>query len=127
MSEPTDHKFVVTVSGCTKEQAEQVMNERISPDEDYGFEYSIGYENMPEGRFALAINHEFGTDTSVHRDEASAKRHLAEYVREYWENDAAGKGSPPAAEEAPESDDTAISEYFEVATHETYSITPIGN
>lgn len=45
MSEQGDHKFVVTVSGCTKEQAEQVMNERISPEEDYGFEYSIGYED----------------------------------------------------------------------------------
>lgn len=44
MSEPANHKFVVTVSGCTKEQAEQVMNERISPDEDYGFSYSIGYQ-----------------------------------------------------------------------------------
>lgn len=39
-----DHRFVVTVSGCTAEQAEQVMSERINVDEDYGFEYTIGWE-----------------------------------------------------------------------------------
>lgn len=39
-----DHTFVVTVSGCTPEQARQVIAERINHDEDYGFEYSIGYE-----------------------------------------------------------------------------------
>lgn len=38
------HLFTVTVSGCTAEEAQVVMNERISPDEDYGFDYEIGYE-----------------------------------------------------------------------------------
>ena len=36
-----DHEFIVTVSGCTAEQAQQVMNERIYYDEDYGFDYRI--------------------------------------------------------------------------------------
>lgn len=37
------HAFIVTVTGCSAEQADQVLNERISPDEDYGFPYEIGY------------------------------------------------------------------------------------
>lgn len=127
MSEQKEHRFVVTVSGCTKEQAEQVMNERISYDEDYGFEYSIGHESELDQQFVLNINHEFGTDASIHPDEESAKRQLASYVRDYWEDDAAGKGSPPAAEEAPEDDDKAIAEYFDVVTDETYSIVPVQN
>jgi len=35
------HTFSVTVSGCTREQAEQVMRERIDHEEDYGFKYTI--------------------------------------------------------------------------------------
>ena len=34
----------VTVSDCTAAQAEQVIAERINPDEDYGFDYTISYE-----------------------------------------------------------------------------------
>lgn len=37
------HDFVVTVSGCTKEQAERVMGERLLHDEDYGFFYTLEY------------------------------------------------------------------------------------
>lgn len=44
---PDSHRFTVTVTGCTAEQADQVLNERISPDEDYGFDYEIGYEAAP--------------------------------------------------------------------------------
>lgn len=40
----TSHTFTVTISGCTPEQAEQVIAERISHDEDYGFPYTIRYE-----------------------------------------------------------------------------------
>lgn len=40
---PTEHTFTVTVSNCTREQAKQVMAERIDFDEDYGFTYEIGY------------------------------------------------------------------------------------
>lgn len=46
------HTFEVTVHECTREQAEQVMAERIGPDEDYGFEYGICYRDMPDDRAA---------------------------------------------------------------------------
>lgn len=37
----SEHTFLVTVSGCDREQAEQVIAERINYDEDYGFDYTI--------------------------------------------------------------------------------------
>lgn len=37
------HEFVVTIAGCSREEAEQVLNERLSHDEDYGFDYEIGW------------------------------------------------------------------------------------
>ena len=37
------HEFIVTVSGCSRDDAEQVMAERINHDEDYGFDYEIGW------------------------------------------------------------------------------------
>lgn len=41
-SEPSDsYTFTVTISGCSPEQASQVMAERIGYDEDYGFDYTI--------------------------------------------------------------------------------------
>lgn len=36
-----EHTFLVTVSGCSRKQARQVITERIDPDEDYGFAYKI--------------------------------------------------------------------------------------
>jgi hypothetical protein len=42
---PEGKTFTVTVTGCTPEQAVQVMAERISPDEDYGFDYSIDFKD----------------------------------------------------------------------------------
>ena len=42
--EPSEALFIVTVDGCSQAQAEQVIAERISHDEDYGFSYTIGYE-----------------------------------------------------------------------------------
>lgn len=41
----TDHEFNITISGCSRHQAEQVIAERISYDEDYGFDYSISYQD----------------------------------------------------------------------------------
>lgn len=38
-------RFAATIRGCTREQARQVIAERISYDEDYGFDYEIDYEN----------------------------------------------------------------------------------
>lgn len=37
------HPFTVTVTGCAYDQALQVMAERIGPDEDYGFDYTIDW------------------------------------------------------------------------------------
>jgi hypothetical protein len=37
------HEFVVTVEGCSREDAMTVMAERIGPDEDYGFDYTIDF------------------------------------------------------------------------------------
>jgi hypothetical protein len=39
----TTHTFVVTVEGCTRDQARQVMTERLGPDEDYGFAYTVDW------------------------------------------------------------------------------------
>ena len=48
MSENTqDHRFITTVTGCDATQAETVMGERLLPDEDYGFDYTINYEPAP--------------------------------------------------------------------------------
>lgn len=41
VTKPNEHVFMVKVSGCTTEQATQVLSERINHDEDYGFEYTI--------------------------------------------------------------------------------------
>ena len=38
------HEFVVTVEGCSRAEAVTVMWERIGCDEDYGFDYTIDFE-----------------------------------------------------------------------------------
>ena len=48
MLHDSDHTFRVTVSGCTAAQAEQVMAERLDHDEDYGFDYQIGWQHHVE-------------------------------------------------------------------------------
>lgn len=45
-SEPGEHRFIVTVSGCTISQARQVISERLGHDEDYGFDYTLTEEEM---------------------------------------------------------------------------------
>lgn len=35
------HVFEVRISRCTREQAEQVLRERLGHDEDYGFPYNL--------------------------------------------------------------------------------------
>jgi hypothetical protein len=37
------NRFTVSVNGCTSEQAEQVLRERLGHDEDYGFDYQINF------------------------------------------------------------------------------------
>lgn len=38
------HQFIVTVDGCTHDQAHEVMRERLGFDEDYGFAYGLDWE-----------------------------------------------------------------------------------
>lgn len=42
-------KFTVTVTADTAREAEQVMAERLGHDEDYGFDYELGYSERPVG------------------------------------------------------------------------------
>lgn len=45
---PNVHLFHVLISGCTAEQAAQVMTERLGHEEDYGFSYnSIDWKKAP--------------------------------------------------------------------------------
>lgn len=39
--------FIVTVETDTADHADQVMAERLSHDEDYGFDYSLPYHRAP--------------------------------------------------------------------------------
>ncbi len=38
------YNYLVKVQAATREEADQVMQERIEFDEDYGFSYTIGHE-----------------------------------------------------------------------------------
>jgi hypothetical protein len=43
--------YTVVIGSDTQEQADQVMGERLGPDEDYGFEYQIlgwGLSSFPQ-------------------------------------------------------------------------------
>lgn len=58
------HRFTVEVTGCSREQAEQVMIERIQHDEDYGFAYTIDWQAAPRDAaplFDAADDHELQT------------------------------------------------------------------
>lgn len=41
---PERHTFMVTVGGCTNDEAHRVMTERLGSDEDYGFEYTLDWD-----------------------------------------------------------------------------------
>lgn len=56
-----EHRYEVTVSGCTVEQANQVMSERVNHDEDYGFNYQISH-GLPFGH----IIHTFADLSTAH-------------------------------------------------------------
>ena len=40
------HQFIVTVEGCTLDEANTVMAERLSYDEDYGFDYTVDWADV---------------------------------------------------------------------------------
>lgn len=39
-----DFRYIVTVTCATGEEADTVLAERLSHDEDYGFDYTVGWE-----------------------------------------------------------------------------------
>lgn len=78
MTDTQAHQFVVTVSGCTPEEAAQVLNERISPEEDYGFAYQIGFEKLRPQPQILMCKCRAGDITVKYNDGRVVK-----YVREH--------------------------------------------
>jgi hypothetical protein len=50
----TSWRYVVVVSGCSAEEAELVMNERLAYDEEYGFEYGLDW-GLLEGKPAVTV------------------------------------------------------------------------
>lgn len=46
-----NYEFKVVVTAGSREEAEQVMAERINHDEDYGFDYMIGWEKPDEPKW----------------------------------------------------------------------------
>lgn len=68
----SEHTFLVTVSGCDREQAEQVIAERINHDEDYGFDYQISHrDHRPSG--AEVVDKTKRTATAITLDAESVK------------------------------------------------------
>lgn len=41
-----EHRFIVTVGGCTSDQAHEVMRERLGFDESYGFDYTLDWDEQ---------------------------------------------------------------------------------
>ena len=44
MVKPGTFEYMVTVVAETQEQADTVMTERLGPDEDYGFDYTVDWD-----------------------------------------------------------------------------------
>lgn len=59
-----EHRYVVTVTGCDRAQADQVMAERLSMDEDYGFPYAVDW--APERAVQAAVDLLGPADDPVH-------------------------------------------------------------
>lgn len=68
-------------------------------------------ESEPDKMWHVTITHKYGTLPSIHRTEAGAKRALAQYVAQEWEN-------VMGATERPENDEEAVRMYF-FETHES--------
>lgn len=52
-----DFTLTVTIECDTIEQAQQVAAERLGHDEDYGFEYTIGYGEITAPRCGVPCSH----------------------------------------------------------------------
>lgn len=45
----SDFRYTVTVDAATQDEADTVMAERLAHDEDYGFDYTVGWEHLDSG------------------------------------------------------------------------------
>ena len=64
-----DFTFTLTITCETLEQAQQVTQERLAHDEDYGFDYMLGYEPTDEHEGDEAMN---DLETSTEYNEVRA-------------------------------------------------------
>ena len=72
-----EHRFTVTVSGCSQEQAGQVMAERLDHEEDLGFAYTIGFAPLDRTPAAAFVDMLVGWSA----DEVEVTVHLANGLR----------------------------------------------
>ena len=75
-------------------------------------------ESEPDKMWHVTITYKYGTLPSIHRTEAGAKRALAQYVAQEWEN-------VMGATERPENDEEAVRMYFETHESEWYDATEV--
>jgi hypothetical protein len=82
----SDFTYTVTVSGCTQEQADQVMNERINVEEDYGFAYQISYttEQASDGEEFPTSTCGCGHEIVYYGEDEGWQHNVAPYV---WGDD----------------------------------------
>lgn len=79
----TSTRYTVTIDGCTPEQAETVMGERLSRNEDYGFDYTTTFHRASSPGITL--------DAASVRDEVHDRVHnAAPGDTDLTENDLAG-------------------------------------
>lgn len=69
MSDSTTHKFEVTVTGCSAENAAAVIASRIDHDEDLGFDYKVSW-----GGYEGGSEEEIPEDAHLHDDPATDTR-----------------------------------------------------
>lgn len=69
--------------------------------------------------WVVSIEHRHGTDVHLFQSKASADLQITEWVRCYWDE---VSDLPDMPEEAPESDDEAVSLYFANHPDESYRL-----
>lgn len=88
MSRAKAFHFMVTVECDDSVQAEQVINERIDYDEDYGFEYLIEWSYMPETDEEAVVDDEIEEHEITLSEADAAKLQTAKMLiesTEFWE------------------------------------------
>jgi hypothetical protein len=59
------HTFIVTVNCATADEAMTVMKERLNCDEDYGFEYTVGWAEHSETKIEQLVIRDPDAPTDV--------------------------------------------------------------